>query len=431
MYFPYDPLHIRVKLASTPEKTMPSDELDHNKSYLRGTSQLAVDAIVGVVDLVESMHRTVSTFGGLFAGGQLERTTGFTGFVYSNIRAVAALVGSGLDAALAARVDEVESPEGREAVVAALNGVFGDFLVTTNNPLAITMQLRQDGEPASADDPALHEAIRASGGRVLLMVHGSSSNDLQWYRKGHNHGAALADELDYVPIYVLYNSGRHISENGVDLADLLESFVAELPELQELSILAHSMGGLVARSACYYAEEAGYQWRKRLKKLVFLSTPHHGALLERSGNWVDNILQISPYSAPFARLGKIRSAGVTDLRYGNCLHRDWQEYERFAYGPDKRCPLPLPEGVECYTLAATIGEKGGRLTDHVVGDGMVQLDSALGRHEQPEFELAFPESHQLIVRNTGHLDVLCAPEVFEAVKGWLAGGTPSQPVEMT
>lgn len=397
-------------------------EPKESSTYLRGVSQLAFDAIVGVTDIVESMHRTITTFGGLLAGDQRERMPGLAGFIYSNIRAVTSLVGVGLDAALAKRVTELENkaPRGDDAVVAALNGVLGDYLADTDSPLAISMQLRHDGAPVSFDDETLRGAIRRSAGRVVLLVHGSSSNEMQWSRKGHDHGTALAEDLGHVPVYLRYNSGRHISENGAELADLLDTFVTRLPEVTDVTILAHSMGGLVARSACYYAEQAGYGWRERLQKLVCLATPHHGALLERSGNWVDNILQISPYSAPLARLGKIRSAGVTDLRYGNLLHRHWQGRERFERSPDDRCPVPLPKGVDCFSLAATIGAEPGHITDHVVGDGLVQLDSALGRHQQPDLDLSFPPSHQRVARHTSHLDVLCDPSVYTTIRDWIA-----------
>ena len=112
------------------------------------------------------------------------------------------------------------------------------------------------------------------------------------------------------------------------------------------------MGGLVARSACHYGAAAGHAWLRHLRTLVFLGTPHHGAPMERGGNWIDLLLGISPYSAPLARLGKIRSAGITDLRYGNLTHEDWQGRDRFARG-DRRRFVPLPEGVRCYAIAAT------------------------------------------------------------------------------
>lgn len=395
-----------------------ASESENNGSHLRGATKLTVDSLIAVVDIVESMHRRISTFGGLFANGELDRTSGMTGFVYSNIRAITMLVGAGLDVALkrfASDLGEVESSETREALLAVLNGVVGDYLEKTNNPLAIKMSLRQKGEPWIVDEAALEKAE----GRVLLLIHGSCGNDLQWTRKDHNHGEKLAEEFGFVPVYLHYNSGRHISENGSDLSDLLENLVTEYPAIEELTILAHSMGGLVTRSACFYAEEGGHEWLKRLKKAIFLATPHQGALLERSGNWVDYLLQISPYSVPISRLGKLRSAGVTDLRYGNVCHRDWQGRERFERGPDTRCPVRLPQNVDCYTLAATNGGSPGHLTDHIVGDGLVQLHSALGRHEDPEKALCFPESHQVILRNLGHLDVLCDPRVYEAIREWI------------
>ena len=394
-----------------------SSETENNDSQLRGATRLTVDAIVGVVDIVEAMHRTITTFGGLFAGDNKERTTGLTGMVYSNIRSVTNLVGGGLDMALellATQLGELPSSQGREAVLAALNGVIGDHLAHTNNPLAIPMQLRQEGKPFEPD----REEIARAGGRILLMIHGSCGNDIQWKRRGHDHGAMLASELGFVPVYLHYNTGRHISENGSDLADLLETLVEDVPEITSLSIIAHSMGGLVARSACHQAEEDERHWRSLLDKVVFLATPHHGALWERYGNWADNILQISPYSAPFARLGMIRSAGVTDLRYGNICHQDWQNVERFKLAGDPRCAIPLPEGVDCYTVAALSSPEAGQFADHFMGDGLVQIDSALGRHSDPNMDLQFAESHQLEVRDISHLDVLCDPRVYEALEGW-------------
>ena len=398
---------------------MTNSDPETNENLLRGATKLTVDTLIGVVDIVESMHRRISTFGGLFAGGELERTSGLTGFVYSNIRTITTFVGEGLDLALsrfASELGEIESSQTRQALLAVLNGVIGDYLEKTHNPLAIPMRLRQAGEPCRIDENALQEAR----GRVLLMIHGSCGNDLQWLRKNQNHGAQLAEEFGYLPVYLHYNSGRHISENGADLSELLEDLVTEYPAIEELTILAHSMGGLVARSACFHAEHHDQRWHTHLKKIFFLATPHHGALLERSGNWVDYLLEISPYSAPISRLGKIRSAGVTDLRYGNLCHQDWAGRERFKLGPDTRCPVPLPEDVDCYTVAATNGGSPNHLGDHIVGDGLVQLDSALGRHKDPQMALAFPESHQLILRKLTHLDVLSDPRVYDALKEWLA-----------
>ena len=180
------------------------------------------------------------------------------------------------------------------------------------------------------------------------------------------------------------------------------------------------MGGLVARSACHYAAAEGRAWLRALSKLAFLGTPHHGAPLERGGNWVDVILEATPYAAPFARLGKLRSAGITDLRYGNVLDEDWKGRDRFARTRDTRKPVPLPDGVQCFAMAATTGKKSGDLFDRLLGDGLVPVASALGRHENPRRSLSFPESRQWIGYGMKHLDLLGRSEVSRQLVHWLA-----------
>jgi pimeloyl-ACP methyl ester carboxylesterase len=246
-------------------------------------------------------------------------------------------------------------------------------------------------------------------------------NDLQWKRKEHDHGAALARDLAYTPVYLHYNSGVHISANGRALAELLETLVQLWPvPLTELVLIGHSMGGLVARSACHYGALARHEWPRRLDKLVFVGTPHHGAPLERGGNWVDMLLSTSAYSAPLARLGKIRSAGITDLRFGNLVDEDWKKRDRFEPSGDLRVAVPLPEGVACYAIAATTGKTAGDLSDWLIGDGIVPLASALGRYANPRLALTFDESRQWVAYGVNHLDLLGRPEVYAQIKRWLA-----------
>jgi hypothetical protein len=197
---------------------------------------------------------------------------------------------------------------------------------------------------------------------------------------------------------------------------LLESVTQQWPEpLEDFAILAHSMGGLLARSAYYYGTAAGQVWPHHLRKLIFLGTPHHGSLLERGGNLIDVSLGLSPYTAPFARLGKLRSAGITDLRYGNLLDEDWQGVDRFEHTGDLRHPVPLPEAVRCYAVAAKIGKKAGG----VIGDGMVSVDSALGRHEDDARTLSFAPSRQWVGYGMTHWDLLSRGAVYERIRGWL------------
>jgi pimeloyl-ACP methyl ester carboxylesterase len=400
---------------SKPSHLQPAD--------LQGFARLAVEATAGVTDLVEAMHGTI-----INPIGRPDRTKGITGLVYRSIGGVTRLVAGGLDLVLGqlpALIAQRDSSPEREAVLAALNGSLGDYLIATSNPLAITMSARRDGKRLTLEQGALRAAIPQANGKLLVLVHGLCMNDLQWNRHGHDHGAALARELGYTPVYLHYNSGQHVSTNGEAFADLLESLVSEWPQpVEELVIVGHSMGGLVSRSACHFAAQAGHAWLAKLDKLVFLGTPHHGAPLERGGNWVDVILGATPYSAPFARLGKVRSAGITDLRYGYLLPENWEGRDRFARGKDTGATLPLPLGkahrVKSYTLAATTGAKAGDINDKLWGDGLVPLNSALGIHAHADRSLAFPKARQWIAYETNHMELLNRPEVYERLRKWLA-----------
>jgi hypothetical protein len=333
---------------------------------------------------------------------------------------VTTLVGGGLDVALArfAQLLGESAPRvEQEAVLAVLNGVLGDYLSRTKNPLAIEMSVRQGGQRLVLEKDHLRAALPRAGGRLLVLVHGSCLNDLEWSRHGHDHGVALARDRGYTPAYLHYNSGLHISTNGRAFAAILEELVAVWPApLEEVVILAHSMGGLVSRSACHYAEVAGHAWRRKLGKLVCLGSPHHGAPFERGGHWVDVLLGVSRYAAPLARLGQIRSAGVTDMRFGNVLDDDWEGRDRFRHDGDRRTPLPLPAGVDCYAIAATSATAPGVA---LASDGLVPVDSALGRSDKPEFSLQFPESHQWIAFGAAHLDLLDRADVYTKIVSWL------------
>jgi pimeloyl-ACP methyl ester carboxylesterase len=388
---------------------------------LRGASRLAVEATRGVTDLVEAMHVTIAGGPDILGRPLAAPVRMVTGLVYGSIRGVTRLVGGSIDLALERLApllgESIPGPE-REAVLAVLNGVLGDYLLASENPLAIKMSFRRGGQSLDVERASLASRLPEAGRKLLVLAHGSCMNDLQWNHFGHDHGAALARDLGYTPVYLHYNTGLHVSTNGRELASLLEQLVAEWPSaVDELVIVAHSMGGLVARSACHYGGAAGHAWRSRLSSLVCLGTPHHGAPLERGGSWVDVLLGISRYSAPLARLGKIRSAGVTDLRFGSVLDENWQGRDRFAKGKDPRLRLDLPAGVECYAVAGSLAPA---VSDKLPGDGMVPVDSALGRHELGEMTLGFPESHQAIVFGTGHLDLLSSLPVYERVRAWLS-----------
>lgn len=378
-----------------------------------GASRLAVDATMRASRVVEELHLTI--------GGLPARL--FAAPIYASIRGIARLVGAGADVALACLgplLGEGAPGAGRAAAVAMLNGVVGDYLRDTNNPLAIEMGLRAAGAPRP---------------RLVVLVHGSSMNASRWLHAGHDHGAALARDLDASAVYVDYNSGLHVSENGASLAARLEALVVSWPvAVTSIVLVGHSMGGLVARSACYYAEGASLAWREKLEALVCIGAPHHGATLERIGNFVQLLGTASRYSAPIARMGRLRSAGTTDLRFGNVVDEHWQGHDRFEKHHDDRWPVPLPSGVACFAIAGTTAASPGE--KRLPGDGLVSVDSALGRHRDPSREI-FSESTRAIAYGSGHLDLLGA-SVYPTLREWLhaalrpdgahpRGGSPHDP----
>lgn len=396
-------------------------------SDLRGAARLATDATAGLTDLVEALHARIARVPGLGAFSPRApegRTGGITGLVYRSIRGVTRVVGGSLDALLGVLAPAIAADElvpEREALVAALNGVLGDHLVATGNPLATAMALRHEGRALQLDTAALAQALPAATGEIVVLVHGLCMSDLQWRRNGHDHGAALARELGLTPVYLHYNTGQHVSINGHALAQLLERLVGQWPQpVQRVVLLGHSMGGLVARSALHHGSLAGQRWCSKVTDAVFLGTPHHGAPLERAGNWVDLLLGATSYAAPFARLARVRSAGITDLRHGNLLDEDWSGRDRFARGHDRRQPVPLPQQVRCYAMAASVGQQAGGLRQRLLGDGLVPVDSALGRHRSAKRCLDFAPDRQWTGHGMNHLDLLDRPEVFAQLRRWLA-----------
>jgi pimeloyl-ACP methyl ester carboxylesterase len=391
-------------------------------SDLRGFRRLATEATVGLTDLVEAMHHTVVRTPGVLGKSPTGRTAGITGFVYKSVRGITRGVGVGVDAllgALSPLLADRPSSEEREALLAVLNGIFGDYLSRSGNPLAISMCLRRGGMPVEISRAALAAAFPTPARKIVVLIHGLCMNDLQWTRDGHDHGTALARDLGYTPVYLHYNTGQHVSENGRELAELIEALLDAWPRpIPRLTIVGHSMGGLVARSACHYAAHAGHAWPKRLRELVFLGTPHFGAPLERAGAWVDFLIGISPYTAPFARLGKIRSAGIKDLRHGYVRDEDWLATPR-AGRRDEHATLPLPGGIRCYAIAASKQREPNAAAAKIRGDGLVPVESALGRHRDAALDLAFPESRRWVSYGMGHLDLLSRTDVYERVRSWL------------
>lgn len=398
-------------------------------SDIRELAQLLTLALPAAVEITEAVHQAVLSGMGI-KGRDEGKTSGITGLVYKGVHGAANTLGSGINGLLTRLpptppLHHIPETPKRAALIATLNGVMGDALVESHNALATPMTLRYQGEPL--DWQAMPTELPRKG-RVLLMVHGLCMNDLQWQTlyQGEpvNHGEQLANALGYQPLYVRYNSGLPIAQNGLALALLLEQLLTHWPgDLKEITIMGYSMGGLVARSACHHASQAGLIWPAHLANLIFLGTPHHGAPLEHAGHWLEQLLPASAYTEPFVRLTRLRSTGIKDLRHGKVIET-LAPPDPAVPMRDPREPLPLPCGVNCYAIAATTAAKRSLLADRLIGDGLVPLRSALGQHSEARHQLAFLPAHTLIVYRTSHMALLGSPQVGQQLLRWLS---PLQP----
>ena len=396
---------------------------------LRGASRLAVELTVLVSHVVETMHHNIARRPGPLGRGTLAPTTGLKGFVYRSVQGVTRLVGNTIDTALAPLVPMLaDAPDwpGRERVVCALNGVLGDQLAEHGNPLAIAMQLRRNGTQLALDRGGLAAQVPTPSPRVIVMVHGLCMSDMMWERDSHDHGRQLARDLDADVVCLRYNTGRHVSTSGAAFANLLESLVDAWPvPVASLTLIGHSMGGLVMRAACATGRAAGHAWLRRLRALVFLGTPHQGAPLERGGHGIDTLLGASPYTRAFTHLSRLRSAGITDMRYGSVLDEDWHGRDRFARGGYRRVVAPLPAGVPAFAIAGSLSKRIGAGARAPRGDGLVPVASALGIHADAARSLGIPAARQFVVPGTGHLDLLSSTAVYQRLHRWLTTGDES------
>lgn len=388
----------------------------------RAFSRLIIEGTRDATTIVEDVHHQIAGGPAILGRPLLPVVQLTSGLVYASIRSVTQLVGAGLDVALEQLeplLSKTTPPAEYEIVRAALNGVVGDHLARQDNPLAIKMQMRAMTGPLALTPEELAAQFPHASPRVLVFVHGSAMDEALLTRNGHNHAVALAEEFGFTPLFLRYNSGLHISTNGREFAALLQSVSDRWPvPVESVVLIGFSMGGLVSRSAIDIAEEEKLPWRENLKAMFSIGTPHQGAPLERQGNLLESLLGLSRYSIPLKKAARLRSAGITDLRYGSVRDEDWQGINTFELRADSRTPCPLPD-VPCFAVAGTTALDAATVT--VFGDGLVPVSSALGKHVRQELDLAIPEKRCLVVAQTSHLDLLSSQQVYAQLRDWFSG----------
>jgi pimeloyl-ACP methyl ester carboxylesterase len=392
---------------------------------IQGGTRLVFDSVQGITNVVEGMHETIARRPLPWTPKPLERGRShglIASSVYASIRGTTGLLREGTDQVFGLIPDAVNAPSQSSAeiqAIAALNGAFGDHLEATGNPLAIRMGLITSGRALHTDPKAAAVNITGASPHLVINVHGLGLSELSWRRNGvPGVGTRLRDELGYTPLYLRYNTGRHISTNGREFSRLLEALCDAWPvPVESLSLVGHSMGGLVIRSACWYAEQENSPWLQALKRVVFLGSPHHGSPLEKAGHAFDVAVRKLPYVAPLA-IGRHRSVGVKDLRHGNLLDEDWQGVDQDQSATDTRRPVPLLPGVDYYFAVATVGANSGDPLGHILGDLLVRLDSAVGAHANDLKKLHVQPQNCQVFHGKNHFDLLDDERVHRQLIQW-------------
>src|SRR3954447_22372822 len=345
-------------MANELQARQPSTEVaTSGEDEARELIRLAFEEAAGGFDGLHAIH-------GSIAERVFRRTPGsapvhwmhdrVSGAVYGGLKGSVRGLGYAADAALARRPQLARrvvstTPRGA-ALVATINGLIGDTLEERRSPLHQPMALRVHGEAITPTRGALRDAYPDARPRIAIFLHGLMETEFSWRwgsrETGESYGTLLERELGMTPVYVRYNSGRHISANGRSLAYIVEQVVAAWPvPVSEVALVGHSMGGLVARSGAYQADLDRLGWPTLVKQIISLGTPHMGAPLEQIVHYASAGLNALPETRPFSRFLRRRSAGIRDLRQGPLVDTDWRDRDPDALRAEACEEVPLLEGV--------------------------------------------------------------------------------------
>ncbi|WP_343599213.1 alpha/beta fold hydrolase [Mycobacterium sp.] len=398
---------------------------------IRAVGSLAGEASSVVTTLVCGMHAGIA--GRVF--DSIGPSAAPTRVVHDGLaRVVYAGVGRGLRSAARAvgavaaevwgddRDDALDTRPGAAGAIAAVNGLYGDELAERANRLAGAMQIRHAGEPVGLRPESLAATFPTATRRVVIFVHGWCLTERSWCRAPRDgddtspYGERLREDLAFSPVYLRYNTGLHVSANGRALADLLVQLTANWPGgVDELVLVGHSMGGLVARSACHYGGQQRHRWADSVSHVVCLGSPHLGAALEKGVNMASWALARLPETRAIARLVNTRSDGVKDLRFGACVEEDWRDADPDEFLRDRCREVPFLPGAIYHFVAATAAPPAVGL---IAGDHVVRPKSASGQGTSRR--IPFDAAHGLTLTGLNHLDLLNHPAVYATLRQWLA-----------
>jgi pimeloyl-ACP methyl ester carboxylesterase len=307
-----------------------------------------------------------------------------------------------------------------ESALAILNGTIGDYLARTGNGLATPMTIVHRGEPLRVHRDELAHAYPNATSRVVVLLHGIMCTETVWeIPDGGDYGAFLARDFGFTPLYVRFNSGLPIADNGAALAELLESLTAEWPvPLEEILLLGFSMGGLIARSACHVASLQPSDWLPRVRRAIYVGTPHLGAPLERAGRTLTRFLRAvpDPYARLIAEIGDLRSGGMKDLGDAHLRHEDRAPGRTGLSLRDARHPVPLLPSIQHYLVAGSLAVQPQLAA--LFGDALVPLASGTNGMRAERGTLALPPAHVKVLADMGHMTLAHHADVYAQIREW-------------
>lgn len=385
---------------------------------------------------IQGVHSAIAgrVFGAIGNGSAIAHTVhdAVAAGVFSGLR----LGGRGVGGALSGAGRIVGGGEERTTVSdsrfgrasqAAINGLIGDRLEDEASELRIRMALRLPGRDVEALRESLEAAFDHPTSKLVVFVHGLCETEEAWWYgtradptvegpAPRTYGARLRDDLGFCPLYLRYNSGLHISENGRRLSWLLDELCREWPvEIEEVALVGHSMGGLIARSACHEAAEAGREWVESAQHVICLGAPNAGSWLEQFVNVGGWALRGVPESRPFAEFLELRSVGIKDLRFGYVRDEDWQGSDPDEPMRNRSAPLAPVPGVSYHFVSGGLTKAERHPVASIFGDVLVRRASATG----PLTAEGKPHGDSRHVQGASHFHLLNNPATYQHLRGWL------------
>jgi len=311
-----------------------------------------------------------------------------------------------------------------DTLVGALNGVIGDYLERRRNDLAVDMSLVHGDRPLPIAGDALRQAYPAATPKLCLFLHGLCCTEQSWCypdAPATTYGSQLQQRCGLTPLFLRYNTGLHISRNGRQLAELLDQLMEAYPtDVAELTLIGHSMGGLLIRSACHYGAELEHSWVDTVRRAIYLGVPHGGAPLEKAGGLVSAVL--GPIDEPFTKLTRkllnLRSDGIKDLRHANLVDQDWEGHDVDASFLSRRVVVPVPDHIEHMAAAGTLTDSDRHLLAQLLGDAIVRVPSAGGRQATGDGALELPAGGFRVFPGLHHMALAHHADVYEQLEAW-------------